>query len=339
MKKVRTEDAVGFVLCHDITKIVPGEFKGRAFKKGHIVRPEDVPELLKLGKDHLYVWEQGAGTVHEDDAANRLALAVAGTNLEQSAVSEGKINLSASVSGLLKVDRVLLEKVNSIEQVVLATRHNNILVQKGDVVAGTRVIPLVIDEQKICAVERICQGKPVLKVKNLQRVRAGLVTTGNEVYHGRITDKFGPVLKRKLAALGSAIAGQVFVPDDIDAIKQATLDFIGQGVDMVLLSGGMSVDPDDLTPGAIKATGAQIIGYGAPVLPGSMFLLAYLGEVPIIGLPGCVMYCNSTVFDLVLPRILAGERLTRSDLVALAYGGLCQQCPECRYPACSFGKA
>ncbi len=339
MKMMRTEDAVGSVLCHDITKIVPGEFKGVLFKKGHIVRAEDVPELLKVGKEHLYVWEQREGFLHENDAAVRLAQAVAGPNIKFGDVHEGRVNLQAAVGGLLKVDRKIVNEVNSLEQIVLATRHANSLVQEGDVLAGTRVVPLVIDEERVRAVEEICRGRSVLEVKPLRRLKVGLVITGSEVYHGRIQDAFGPVLVNKFEALGSEVAGKVYVPDDLEQIAAEVKSWLEQGVDMIAVSGGMSVDPDDLTPGAIKAAGAELIGYGAPVLPGSMFLLGYFGSVPVVGLPGCVMYSKATVLDLVLPRILAGERISRQDFVELGYGGLCLGCAECKFPVCPFGKA
>jgi len=339
MKQVPTREAVGAVLCHDITKIVPGEFKGRAFKKGHIITEPDVAELLRLGKDHIFVWEQLEGMLHENEAAERLAKAAAGKNITWTEVNEGKVSLIASASGLLKVDRMLLEKVNSQDQVILSTRHSNILVQQGELLAGTRVVPLVIEEEKILAVEELCRDRAVVEVKPLRRFEVGLVTTGSEVYHGRITDAFSPVLKAKFAALGSQVVDIVLVPDNMERITAAIQDLLARDVDMIAVSGGMSVDPDDLTPGAIQASGAEIIGYGAPVLPGSQFLIGYFGEVPVVGLPGCVMYSKQTVFDLILPRILAGEKISKQDMISLAYGGLCLNCPQCNYPVCPFGKA
>lgn len=339
MKKVRTEDAVGSVLCHDITRIAPGEFKGRAFKKGHIVQAEDVPVLLKLGKEHLYVWEAKQGIVHEDAAAERLAKAAAGLNMEFSPACEGRINLLAASDGLLKVNKDLLLKVNGHENIILSTRHDNTVVNQGEVVAGTRIVPLVIEEEKIRIVEELCAYSPAVQVLPFRKLRVGLITTGSEVYHGRIKDAFGPVLRQKFAEFGSEVVEQIFVPDDTEQITQSIHRLLGKGMEMIAVSGGMSVDPDDLTPGAIKASGAAIVGYGAPVLPGSQFLLSYLGDVPVVGLPGCVMYSKATVFDLVLPRILVGEKIVKEDLSALAYGGLCLKCPECRYPVCPFGKA
>ncbi|MHB8124729.1 MAG: molybdopterin-binding protein [Desulfitobacteriaceae bacterium] len=339
MKKVPTTNAIGLVLCQDITKIVPGQFKGRAFKKGHIITEADVPELLRLGKDHVFVWEQQLGMLHENEAAERLAKSVSGQNVLFSEVSEGKVNLTASVGGLLKVDRFLLEKVNFHDQVILATRHNNVMVQRGEILAGTRVVPLVIEEEKIVAIEQLCHMRYVLEVKPLQCFKVGVVVTGTEVYQGRITDAFSPVLKTKFAELGSEVVDTVYVPDDMEQIAATIRAYLARGVDMIAVSGGMSVDPDDLTPGAIKASGAEIIGYGTPVLPGSMLLIGYFGSVPIVGMPGCVMYSKVTALDLLLPRILTGERISKHDLVSLGFGGLCLNCPECSYPACPFGKS
>ena len=297
MKIVQTQDAIGCVLCHDITKIVQGVFKGRLFKKGHIITEADIPELLKVGKDHLYVWEQSEWLLHEDEAAQRLACAIAGENIVFNEPSEGKINLTASSNGLLKVDVGLLAGINSVEHVVVATRHNNSLVRQGDVVAGTRVIPLVVDKKQIITVEELCQSSPVVVLKPLKMFRIGLVITGNEVFYERIPDSFGPVLTEKMNLLGSEIVDKIYVPDDINQITSAIKGLLSRGVDMILVSGGMSVDPDDLTPGAIRAAGADVVGYGAPVLPGSMFMIGYFAEVPILGLPGCEMYSKTTLFD------------------------------------------
>jgi len=338
VKMIPVTEAVGMVLCHDITKIVPGQFKGRAFKKGHTIDSEDIGELLKIGKEHIYVWEPKGDEIHENDAAKRLAQAACGKNLVLSEPSEGKVNLIAETTGVLKVNREVLNAVNSIDQVVFASRHTNNLVFEGEVVAGTRVVPLVIEQQKIVQAEELMRTAELVSVLPIQNYRVGLVTTGSEVFHKRIKDGFGPVVSKKFEELGSTEIEQVFVPDDATKIKLAIERLIAKGAQIIAVTGGMSVDPDDVTPLGIRQTGAEIISYGVPVLPGSMFLLAYRGEIPIVGLPGCIMYSKASVFDLVLPRILAGERLSKLDLIDLAHGGLCLQCPECRYPACAFGK-
>jgi hypothetical protein len=327
------------VLSHDVTEIVPGRFKGPAFKRGHVIRPEDVERLRDLGKENIAALDLGPGWVHEDDAAHRLARAAAGAGIELSAPREGKVDLVAASDGLLKVDVERLNGINAIPEIMMATLHTHQLVTTGQVVAGTRIIPLTIKEEKLQAAEAHCgPAAPVAAVKPLRPHRVGLITTGSEVYHQRIEDRFGPVVKKKIAALGSRILRQIYVPDDIPMTVAAIETLIAEGAQIVLITGGMSVDPDDLTPGSIRATGAEVITYGAPVLPGAMFMLAYRGGLPIMGLPGCVMYHQTSIFDLLLPRILTGERLTREDIIALGHGGMCLGCEDCRHPACGFGK-
>ncbi|WP_378954049.1 molybdopterin-binding protein [Pelosinus sp. sgz500959] len=339
MKVIPVWEAEGTVLCHDITEIIPGKVKSREFKKGHIVKKEDIPRLLKLGKEHLYVWEVNHKVLHETDAAMRIAKAVAGAGLVLTEPVEGKVELKAEIAGLLKINIRALEEINEIEEVVLASIHSNQLVSVGKVVAGCRVVPLVIDVDKICDVEKIGHlDFPIVEIKPLSSLKVGIVTTGSEVYHGRIKDQFGPVLQKKISQLGSTVLRQIIVDDNIDMIKDGIETLIQEGAEMIVTTGGMSVDPDDVTPAGIRAAGGEVVVYGAPVLPGSMFMLAYIGKIPVLGLPGCVMYHKTTIFDLVVPRILAGEKISRKDITRLAHGGLCTNCDPCQYPHCGFGK-
>jgi molybdenum cofactor synthesis domain-containing protein len=337
MKKINTADAVGAVLCHDITQIVPGKFKGPAFKKGHIIREEDIPVLLSLGKEHIFIWEHKEGTLHENDAALRLKELTAGEGLEFSELKEGKIDFIAKHDGLLKIDTSQLLKLNLLGEIILSTLHNNTPVRKGQKVAGTRITPLVIHEEKIIKAEQLITDK-VVNVYKIKPKKTAIITTGSEVFHGRIKDAFGPVIIKKLEEYNCEVMGQTFLPDDENLITDAIKEWLKKGAEMVVCSGGMSVDPDDVTPSAIKNTGSCIVTYGAPVLPGAMFLMAYSGDVPIMGLPGCVMYSKRTIFDLVLPRVLINEKLTPEDIASLGHGGLCLDCEICTYPNCSFGK-
>ena len=339
MKQIRTEDAVGHVLCHDITQIIKDVTKGVAFKKGHVVKAEDIPVLLSIGKEHLYIWEKDENMLHENEAAEILYGICHNEHIKPSEVKEGKIEAIATCDGLFKVDTERLIEINSIDQVMIATRHTNLAVKAGEKLAGTRVIPLLIEKEVMEEVKRAAGHKPLLQILPFQHKKVGIVTTGSEVYKGRIQDAFGPVIRKKLEPFGAEVLGQRIVDDKIEMITEAIEDFLAQGADMIICTGGMSVDPDDVTPSAIKAVGAEIISYGAPVLPGAMFLLGYYGEdIPVMGLPGCVMYAGATVFDLVLPRIMAGEKLNKKDLVKLGHGGLCTGCKPCVYPHCSFGK-
>lgn len=337
MKKVPVEKAVGMVLCHDITKIIPGQFKGRAFKKGHIIQKEDIDVLLRLGKEHVYVWEQNAGEVHEDEAALRIARAVAGENIEYCEPKEGKVTLKAAVKGLFKVDSKLLQEINSIEYISIASLPGDFAVEEGQKVAGARIIPLMIEEKRVKEVENLCGEKgSVFQVFQYKKLKASVITTGNEVYKGRIQDKFGPVILKKLDYFNADYLGQTFCPDSIEEIKKAILGCRERGADLIILTGGMSVDPDDVTPSAIRNTGARVVTYGAPVQPGNMFMMAYLDTTAILGVPGCAMYYKTTILDSVLPKIFAGQILTRDDFVRMGEGGFCLNCEVCRYPNCYF---
>jgi hypothetical protein len=339
MKVIPVHDAVGMVLGHDITRIVPGEDKGPVFRRGHVVRPEDISMLLSIGKEHLYVFDLQGERMHEDDAAKRIAGAAAGQGISLSAPCEGKVVMTAEYDGLVRVDSTALYEVNSVEDVVFSSIHTNQFVRKGRALAGTRVIPLVIGDEPIAKVEDICRRTgPLVEVRPFAQLDVGVITTGSEIFKGRIKDGFGPVLRSKFSELGCTVQDQVFVSDDRESTVAAIHDFKKRGAGMIVLTGGMSVDPDDQTPASIRASGAEVVTYGAPVLPGAMFMLAYLDDIPVLGLPGCVMYFRASIFDLIVPRILAGDRLTRADIVALGHGGFCEGCATCRYPACGFGK-
>lgn len=342
MKEIETIHAAGHVLCHDITEIVKGQKKGPAFRKGHIVTEEDIPVLLRLGKDHLFVWEKKEGILHENEAARILYEICRGEGMRGSDVSEGKIELIADRDGLFKVNRQGLYAVNRLGEMMIACRHGDLPVKKGDRLAGTRIIPLVIEQEKMDKARQAAGPSPLFQILPFQEKKVGIVTTGNEVFYGRIQDTFGPVIREKLAEYPAQVLGQTYTDDQKDHIREAILDFARQGAQVILCTGGMSVDPDDRTPGAIADTGAEIISYGAPVLPGAMLLVAYLDwegkRIPVLGLPGCVMYSKRTIFDLVLPRVMADDPVTAGELAALGEGGFCLNCPVCTFPNCGFGK-
>ena len=340
MKLIKTEEAVGHVLCHDLTQIIKDVTKDARFRKGHIVKEEDIPVLLSMGKEHLYIWENDENMYHENDAAQILCDVCINEFMSPTPVKEGKIELKAECDGLFVIDVDRLNEINDIDQVMIASRHTYTPVRRGDKLIGTRVIPLVIEKEKMELVKEKAGNTPLCALYPYQMKKAGIVTTGNEVYYGRIEDKFTPVVVEKLQKYDIEVADIVIVNDDMDKIKDAILALKEKGCELIVTTGGMSVDPDDKTPGAIKQTGAKVISYGAPVLPGAMFCLAYFEDgTPILGLPGCVMYAKSTIFDLMLPRVAAKIPITRKDITVLGHGGLCLGCAECHYPACSFGKA
>ncbi len=339
-KSIPVDQAVGMVLPHDITEIRKDQFKGRAFRKGHIVRSEDIDHLRRLGKEHIYVLELSEEEIHENEAARMMARALAGDGIAfDGEVVEGKIALKAACDGLLKVDRERLLEFNMLGEVICSTLHDNTPVKRGEQVAATRLIPLIGERQLIDrAVTAVGGGEPVVRVLPLKKVRAGLVITGSEVFYGRIDYKFEQVLRKKMTALGSEVITVRFSPDDAGKIAQEIQSCLDDGADLIVTSGGMSVDPDDVTRQGIRDAGAEDMVYGSPVLPGAMFLVARIGDVPVLGLPACGMFHNITVFDLVLPRILTGEHIGRRELAAMGHGGLCRNCKRCQYPVCNFGK-
>ncbi len=336
MKLVKTEKAVGQILCHDITQIIKDEKKGPVFRKGHVIREEDIPILLSVGKENIYIWESNENMLHENDAAEILYNLCKGENMHGTDISEGKIELIADIDGVLRIDRDKLKTINSLGEMMIASRHGDFPVKKGDKIAGTRIIPLVIEKEKMERAKRV--GASIFEIEPYRLRTAGVIATGSEVLKGLIKDTFTPVIEEKLGEYGVKITEHIYSGDDNKLITDTINSFIDKGVDMVICTGGMSVDPDDRTPLAIKNTGAEIVTYGAPVLPGAMFMLAYKKGVPVMGLPGCVMYAKRTIFDIVLPRILTGERLCKKDLDTMGEGGLCLSCNVCTFPNCGFGK-
>jgi hypothetical protein len=338
--KIKVEEAVGMVLAHDVTEIRRGGFKGPAFKKGHKVQEADICHLQRLGKRHLYVLRIEEGYLHENDAAVRLADAFCGDGVTwHDEPREGKISLVAARDGLFKAGVKALTEINMLGEVMCASRHTNFLVKEREVVAAARAIPLVIRSEIINEAVRIVRSNGgIFQVKPIRKAKTGIVITGNEVFTRLIEDQFEPVLRKKIDGMGSEVMGVVFAPDDPDFIEREIRQFLSNGADLLLITGGMSVDPDDVTRQAIAQAGATEFIYGAPVLPGAMFMISYIDSVPILGIPACGLYHEATIFDLVLPRVLAGERINREDIAVLGHGGLCLHCPECRYPVCPFGK-
>ena len=339
MKLIKSEEAVGHVLCHDLTQIIKDQYKDARFRKGHVVTEEDIPVLLSMGKEHLYVWEMTPGMLHENDAAERLYALCANAHMDRSEVKEGKIELKAACDGLFLVNSEKLIAVNTVEDIMIATRKGGTAVRKGDKLAGMRVIPLIIPEEKLQAAKQAAGDAPLLELKPWVRRTAAIVATGSEVKKGLIQDTFTPVVKDKLAAYGIETISIAYSGDGVENVAGAVAEARATGADVILCTGGMSVDPDDNTPGGIKASGAKIVTYGAPVLPGAMFLLGYYEDgTPVMGLPGCVMYAGATIFDLVLPWVAADVPVERKQIVALGEGGLCLGCKPCHWPICPFGK-
>jgi molybdopterin biosynthesis enzyme len=337
ISKVRVEDAIGMPLAHDLTKVVPGGFKGPAFKRGHIITKDDIPELLSIGKEHVFVLELTEGQVHEEEAALRIAKAVMGKGLTPTPPSEGRVNLKTTAAGLLKINVAALDEINLLGDIIIATLHNNTVCKKGMTVAGMRIIPLFTSEEKLTQMELIAgKNEPVITVAPMKLKNIGLIVTGNEVFKGLIQDGFSPILHKKVEALGCTVNNEEIVPDDPEIIARTILNFKTKGSEVILCCSGMSVDPDDVTPQGIRKSGAEVRFYGLPVLPGAMFLYAKLDNVHILGVPACVLHAPTTAFDALFPIVLTGEELTFAKTRKLGHGGLCLKCPQCNYPICPF---
>lgn len=337
MKKINVENAVGMELCHDITEMKDG-FKGAAFKRGHIIRQEDISHLLDIGKRTVFVWEENAGEIHEDDCARRMAAMAQVDNAHYSEPSEGKVLLFADQRGMFRVNTKLLRRINSIGDITIATLPDHYPVEAGARLASMRIVPLVTKEEQIIEAERLCAEEKLLNLLPYRYKKIGVVITGSEVYTGRIKDKFEPVVRAKMKKYPSEIVGVTICDDDLDMIVGAAKEHLKNGADFLIFTGGMSVDPDDLTPTAVRQLGADIVTHGVPAQPGNMTLVAYLGDVPILGIPGAAISLPTTIFDVLLPQIFAGEKLTKEDLTELADGGLCQMCKACHWPNCTFGR-
>jgi len=339
LRKIRVEDAVGLKLAHDHTRIVPGKFKGAAFRRGHVVRKSEIPKLLDLGKKQVYVLKLERGELHEDDAGRRIARAIKGKGLRLRGPREGKIDFLAKTFGLLKVNLALLARINSLGSIIVSTRHNLTSVRPGEVVAGTRIIPLTIREGKIRKIEEICgKGGPVLEVLPFRPKKVGILVTGSEIFEGRIKDRSAGIVKRKVEALGSKVVKEAVVTDNVLEIAVQIRKMKAAGCQVIVATGGLSVDPDDVTLAGIRKAGAKVLFYGVPVLPGSMSAYARLGKTIIIGAPACVVHDPVTALDLFLPRVLAGDPISPEEVAHLGHGGLCWKCEVCRFPVCPLGK-
>lgn len=337
MKKVKVQDAIGMTLCHDITAMVDG-FKGAAFKRGHVITQEDIPKLLDIGKQHVFIWEENAGEIHEEDAARRLSQMTNVNGAHYGSISEGKIQLFADQDGMFRVDKALLAAVNRIGDITITTLPDHYPVKAGDRLASMRIVPLVTEERQIAEAEALCAGKQLYDLRPFKPLKVGIIITGSEIYHGRIKDKFERVARAKLAHYPAEILGVHVCDDELDMIVGAGRALLAEGAELLIFSGGMSVDPDDLTPSAIREMGAEIISYGVPSQPGNMTLVAYLDQAALLGVPGAAISRPTTMFDVLLPQIFCGDPLTKDDLIRLGEGGLCQMCDNCHFPNCTFGR-
>lgn len=337
MKKIRVEDAVGQTLCHDLTEMRDG-FKGAAFRRGHVIAKEDIPHMLDMGKRTVFVWEENAGEIHEEDAARRMAAMAPVAGAHYTEPSEGKVLLISDSAGMLRVDTELLREINQIGDLTISTLPDHYPVKEGMRLASMRIVPLVTKEEQIIRAEKLCESRKLLNLLPYKPLKTGIVITGSEIYHGRIQDKFEAVARKKLSGYPGQVLGAAVCDDDLDMLVRSAQDFLAKGADFLIFSGGMSVDPDDLTPAAIRRLGCDVISHGVPSQPGNMTLMAYLGDIPVMGVPGAAISLPTTIFDVMLPQVFSGVRFTKQDLVNLGDGGLCQLCKACHFPNCTFGR-
>ncbi len=324
-------------LCHDVTAIFDG-FRGPLFRRGHVVEAADIPKLLDIGKRHVFVWEENAGEVHEEDCALRLAAAAPVTGAHYSGPSEGKVTLIADERGMFRVDTALLKRLNSIGDITISALPDHYPAEAGARLASMRIVPLVTEEAQIAEAERLCAEKSLFRLLPYQHKRAAVIITGSEVYSRRIRDKFEDVARARLGAYPCDIVRVTLCDDDLAMLTGAATAALADGADLLVFHGGMSVDPDDLTPTAIRGLGAELVTYGVPAQPGNTTLVAYLGGATILGVPSAAIKNRTSMFDVLLPQVFSGERITKEELMNLGNGGLCQQCETCHFPNCTFGR-
>ncbi len=341
-KTVPVEQAVGQRALHDMTMIIPGESKGPAFRRGQTITAGDVCRLQQMGRQNLYVEEEnrfGPEWVHEDEAALAFGRAAAGEGVAYTeAPTEGKVNFTAKLDGLLVVDEKRLEMFNLVPGVMCATRQGFSMVNSGTSLAGSRAIPLFLPRSDFNKAMAVLNEGPLLSVLPLRQARVGILVTGTEVFQGLIKDRFIPIISDKVEKIGSKVVKSLIVPDDRAAISNGVKELLDAGADLLVTTAGLSVDPDDVTRQALMDAGTEDMIYGAPILPGAMTLIAKIGRAQVIGVPACALYFKTTSLDLFLPRMLAGIEITRHDLARMGNGAFCLECKTCTFPKCPFGK-
>lgn len=342
LKAVPVEKSIGKAILHDMTEIIPGESKGPAFQKGHVLDAGDLCRLHQMGKEQVYVTDEtaiGSQWVHENEAALAFAKAMAGERVGcTDPPREGKINLFATEDGLLVVADDILERFNRIEGVMCAGRKSYSILQKGQVFAGTRAIPLYLPRTTFERAMQVLDEKPIFSIHPMRKAKVGILVTGTEVFRGLVQDRFIPIIRAKVEAYGCSVVHAKIVPDDRSAISEGIREMLQTGADLLVTTAGLSVDPDDVTRQGLLDAGASGMLHGSPILPGAMTLLARIGNVQVIGVPACALYFKITSFDLMLPRLLANVPIHRENLAPMGHGAFCMECKTCTFPKCPFGK-
>lgn len=337
MRKIPLTEAVGLPLAHDITEIRPEKgVKHRAFKRGHVVTEDDLERLRDLGKNYLYITGPEDTDVHEDDAALTVAPLAAGVGIDHEAEPcEGKIAFRARHDGVFRVDADRLLAIHRLAIPALPTLPGNYPVRKGQTVAAFRIIPLTCERAILDAVVALL-GEPLLRVDPFIVRDAAILVTGTEVYEGRIEDGFIPRLTAAVAGYDVPIATSAVVPDD-RAVIASHIEQMAAQCGLVMVTGGTSVDPDDVTTAAMRDAGVEFAVKGMPVQPGNNFTIGYLGETAVCAIPAATLFFKATAFDIFLPRMLAGERIGVEQIAAMGLGGLAQPGTDACFPNATFG--
>lgn len=342
LKAIPTEEAVGKRLIHDMTRIIPGKEKGPLFRKGQVVSAGDICRLQKMGRQKVYVEDDNSdqsGWIHEDEAAVAFAAGIAGPGVSFcEPPREGKVKFEAKHDGLLWVDHERLGAFNRVEGVMCATRKSYTVINKKESLAASRAIPLFLPERDFQTALSLLADGPLLKVLPIRTAKVGILVTGNEIFRGLIKDSFIPIIRSKVEHYGCEVVESIITPDDRDEISAGVRKLLDAGIDFLVTTAGLSVDPDDVTMQGLMDAGCQDVVYGAPILPGAMTLIAKIGEVQVIGVPACGLYHTVTSFDLLVPRLLAGLNITRDNLAPIGHGGFCMDCNMCIFPKCSYGR-
>lgn len=341
LRSIRVEESADKTALHDMTRIVPGKSKGAEFSRGQKITVGDICRLQQMGRQYVYVEEDNPPQelwVHENEAALSFAAALAGEGVTfEGAPREGKIDLVSGREGLFVVEDGRLEQFNMISGVMCASRRSGLPTASGRSLAGVRAIPLFLPRRDFERAMAVLASGPIFQVLPMRKARVGIIVTGTEVFQGLIEDKFAPIITSKVEAYGCSVVGSIIAPDDRHVISRAAVRLMEAGADLLVTTAGLSVDPDDVTRGALSDAGAVDMLYGAPILPGAMTLLARIGQVQVMGVPACALYFKTTSFDMLLPRLLAGLQVTRRDLARLGHGSFCLGCKACTFPKCPLG--
>lgn len=333
---VPLEDAEGKILAHNLLSA-----DGRKlFNKGHLLTAADLQTLSRANFTTVIVAALDRTDLGENEAARRVGTAIAGSGVRVTAPGVGRANLIAEVAGPLCINVPLLNRLNNIDEgITIATLREHTLVQPGQLLALVKIIPFAIPAARVIDAESIArETSPAIWVRPLQPRSVALIVSGPETARERLLKEFSTPVEARIQKLGSALNSVRYVPHHADTIADALREQCEAGHGLILLAGVSAIiDRSDVVPTALTEAGGTVTHFGVPVDPGSLLMLGYLGEIPVVGTPGCIKSPKTNVIDWILPRLLAGERLTRADLVVMGHGGLLDDISERPMPRQNAG--